>query len=83
MFLVEEDEGMKSYGRGNVLDLTQNIITDQIRNHVHLDERKKTSCINMFFFSDGSVQLKEVNTIYCLEYIPEKMDLILQILQNK
>lgn len=38
---------------------------------------KKTCDINMFFFSDGSVELKKTNTLYCLEHVPLNTDIIL------
>lgn len=77
VFLTQEDDGSKTFNSLNVFDLTKNKLKINERIKIVSDISNKAKNIDMFFFSDGSVELKKCNQIYCLEHIPHNTDMIL------
>lgn len=77
VFLNQQEEGIKFFNSRNLFDLTEKRLNKNNRIKIARNVIKKTNSINMFFFSDGSVELSKCNEIYCLEHIPYNTDMIL------
>lgn len=77
MLLSSEDVNVRTYSSMNVFELTRNVIDIHKKRKIFAEMSNKTNQVNLFFFSDGSVQLSETNQIYSLEHLPENTDLIL------
>lgn len=77
VFLNQEGEGVKRFNSFNVFDITKKRFDVSKRIKQAYDVSNKTRHINMFFFTDGSVELKNCNFIYCLEHIPYNTDMLL------
>lgn len=77
VFLNLEEEGVKVFNSLNVFDVTKHKLNAKNRIKILHEISNETKNINMFFFSDGSVELKQCNQIYCLEHIPYNTDLLL------
>lgn len=77
-FLIEQtNDHEKTFSSLNVFEVSSKKINFDIRKKVFFDINQKTIINNLFKFNDGSVELKKLNELYCLEYVPLKTDLIL------
>ena len=82
-FLFDENEGIKGFSGLNVFSLSSKRVTPLIRRKVFNDitsggfNSKTAVGIQMFSFSNGSVELKKTNELYCLEHLPLSTDLLL------
>jgi hypothetical protein len=77
VFLNREEEGIKTFNSLNVFDLTKKKLKTTKRVKIASEISIMSRRIDMFFFSDGSVELKKCNQIYCLEHIPYNTDMFL------
>lgn len=77
LLLSEEDHNVRTYSRMNVFELSSNVLSYRKKRKILSELSQKTNQINLFFFSDGTVELTKPNELYCLEHIPENTDLIL------
>lgn len=77
VFLENEDENSKTFSRLNVNQHASKVLNyDQKK--VFLEKiGDAAGRIGLFFFSDGSYEIKRVNQIYCLEHVPLNTDLLL------
>lgn len=77
VFLSDEGDYHKTFNSRNVKSLTEKKFNNAQRFRLINDISQKSFGCQNFYFSDGSVYLKDVNQIYCIEHLADKTDLVL------
>lgn len=77
VFLTDEDYNFKEFNSLNVVSLSSKKISKNISQKVFNDLIVKSKFVENFYFSNGQVELKFLDNVYCLEHIPVNTDLIL------